>query len=389
MLRLALTAAVAVLLALVIGEFVIAHLAPGITRSPRVWEFDPDLGWANRPGARGRLVSPEYDVEFAINEAGLRGPEVEPAKPDGKRRIAIFGDSFAEGWGVEERATLRAVLEARLLSRWRTPLEVLSFGVAGYGTDQSLLCFRHRGRRFAPDIVVLVVYGNDLWDNANEAGNGGGGRYVPKPRFVLGDDGAAKLVGAPAVRSTAWDAPAVASRAWLVGLAADVARRSHVTSLVLRAWEGSAGPPTAVYYERIYARRPDRATRSAWALTARLIRAFADEARAEGARFVLLYASDAIEVDAAAWAAAAAAAGFGDALDPERPSRELTRLAAELDVSFVDLRARMRADVARGPFFFRERHWNHNGHALAADALTEAIAGDWRPSIATHGSEAR
>jgi hypothetical protein len=67
----------------------------------------------------------------------------------------------------------------------------------------------------------------------------------------------------------------------------------------------------------------------------------------------------------------------------------LARLAAELDVSFVDLRARMRADVARGPFFFRERHWNHNGHALAADALTEAIAGDWRPSIATHGSEAR
>lgn len=370
--RLALLAAGS-LVALMLGELGLALLAPQVTRSPRVWQFDPDTGWANRPGARGRLVSPEFDVELAINAEGVRGPEVDPAKPAGALRVAIFGDSFAQGWGVAEDETLRAQLEARLRKGTNEAVEVLGFGVAGYGIGQSLLAFRKLGRRFAPDVVVLVVYGNDLWDDASDSGNGGGGRLVSKPRFQVAQGGGLRLSGAPTPRSASWDAPRFPSRVWFLRIGADIAQRSHVATLVSRVRK-PAGPPSPLYYERIYARHPEPAAREAWLLVARLIGAFDEEARAAGARFVLLYASDAIESDAEAWSAARAATGFGDDLDAARPGQELGRIARQRGIAFVDLRPLLRTESARGPFFFRERHWNANGHALAADALAAVFA---------------
>ncbi len=96
--------------------------------------------------------------------------------------------------------------------------------------------------------------------------------------------------------------------------------------------------------------------------------------RAAGARFVLVYASDRIEVDSDQWNSARTATGFGDDLDPDVPNRELARVAHEHRFAFVDLLFAMRAASARGPFFFRESHWNAAGHALAAEAVAALLA---------------
>ena len=50
-------------------------------------------------------MTPEFSVEIAINSAGLRDSEYAQAKEPGVRRILLFGDSFAEGWGL--RAQMR------------------------------------------------------------------------------------------------------------------------------------------------------------------------------------------------------------------------------------------------------------------------------------------
>ena len=364
------------LLAFGLGEGALALFAPQIMRSPRVWDFDPELGWANRPGARGRLVAPEFDVEMAIDAEGLRGPEVARAKLSGTRRIALFGDSFAMGWGVAEDDTLRAQLALQLRARDpNAPVEVLNFGVAGYSTDQELLAFRKLGARFAPDVVVLVVYGNDFWENGNEMGNGGGGRLVARPHFQFAPAGALRLVGTPIPRNTGWDPPSFPSSHWFAHIAADGVHRSHVASLLLRAVAPTSRLPlTSFYYQRIYARSPDADSRTIWELTAALIARFDQEVRAAGARFVLVYASDRLEVDPDAWNSARTATGFGDDLDPNRPSRELARIARAHDIAFVDLLPEMRSAPARGPFFFREGHWNAAGHAIAAETVAALLS---------------
>ena len=99
-------------------------------------------------------------------------------RPPGVRRILLFGDSFAEGWGVERDEMLSARLQS-CLREGGEQVEVLNFGVAGYGTDQAYLAFQKLGKRFQPDLVIALFYGNDLWNNASPRGIGAEQGYKP------------------------------------------------------------------------------------------------------------------------------------------------------------------------------------------------------------------
>jgi hypothetical protein len=357
-------------------EVGLALAAPQTFRAPRVWQHDPELGWTHRPGAHGRLVEPEVEVEVAIDASGLRGPEVPVEKPSGTRRVALFGDSFAEGWGVAESDTLRARLEERLRARSReTRAEVLSFGVAGYGTDQELLLFAKQGRRFAPDVVCLLFFSNDLWDDTNANGNGGGlsGVSVPKPRFQLRPDGTLALTGVPVPRAAAWDPPVFPRAAWWARLGGWISSHSQVLSLIERALQPRpSAERQAAYYQRPYG-RPDADSRAAWELVEAIVRRFAQEARAAGARFVLVYVPADLEVEPEALRARGLRADRAG-LDLERPSRELGRVAAKQGVEYLDLLPVFRAADPAGSLYLREGHWNARGHALAAQALDALLA---------------
>ena len=370
--RLALPLA-AVLATLAAFELGLALVAPQTSRTPRVWQHDPDLGWANRPGAAGVLVEPELEVEIAINAAGLRGPEVSIEKPSGTRRVALFGDSFAEGWGVAEPDTIRARLEARLRARdSEARAEVLNFGVAGYGTDQEFLLFAKQGRRFAPDVVCLLFFTNDLWDITDREG-WGGGVVVPKPRFQLRPDGTLALTGVPVPRVAAWDPPAFPGAAWLAHLGRLISSHSQVLALVERARGAHLSPERQeAYYRRLYG-APDDGSRNAWQLVEAILRSFAQEARAAGARFVLVYAPADLEVEPEVLLAGGVAVP-GPGLDLEHPGRELGRIAAAERLEYLDLLPVFRAAAPAESLYLREGHWNARGHALAAQALDAFLA---------------
>src|SRR5439155_12092273 len=65
-------------------------------------------------------------------------------------RIAAFGDSFTHCDGVANSFTWEYLLE-----RLNPALEVLNFGVGGYGTDQALLRYELEGMAFHPHIAIL------------------------------------------------------------------------------------------------------------------------------------------------------------------------------------------------------------------------------------------
>jgi lysophospholipase L1-like esterase len=372
-------AALGAILALVLSECALARLSPRILRIPRVWQHDPELGWAHRPGATGRFRAPEFDLELAINSTGQRGPEVALRKGEGSRRVAIFGDSFAEGWGVREPDTLRARLEERL--RARAPhVDVLSFGVAGYGSDQALLAFEQQGVKFSPDVVVLLFFSNDLWDNGNRNGIGGGGRPVPKPWFEATADGALALRGVPVPRVEGWDPPRFGSLAWIGGIGRGLAERSHLAALVASVVDRRSGRPVrSAYFDRFYGPAEAPANRAAWTLARRLIRRFDRAARAHGIHFVLVYVPAIAEVEPEVWARTVAASGLSSSLDLERPSRELSALTASEGVAYLDLLPAFRAAPGNARLYLREGHWNAAGHALAARELESFLVRDGWP----------
>jgi hypothetical protein len=110
---------------------------------------------------------------------------------EGQRILALVGDSFAFGQGVNDDQTL--VHHLNRLSEGRKTH--LNFAVPGYSTDQQLLLVRQRVWLFGPETVVLVVYlGNDLFDNMLAyplQGDQG------KPRFHLQGDGRLGLRNVP------------------------------------------------------------------------------------------------------------------------------------------------------------------------------------------------
>lgn len=136
---------------------------------PNLYMSDAYTGSRLRPEAEGWQRG-EGEAHIRINSDGLRDREHSKAKPAGSTRIAILGDSYAEAMQVPLEATFWAHLE-RGLNRCQVfrdkTVEVLNFGVSGFGTAQELQMLRYRVWGYNPDIVLLAITtGNDIRNNS-------------------------------------------------------------------------------------------------------------------------------------------------------------------------------------------------------------------------------
>jgi lysophospholipase L1-like esterase len=118
------------------------------------WDYGRQLepharwGWVNTPGS---FAFAFQGATITTNAQRMRaGRSYELVKPPGLTRIEVFGDSFAYGAEVGDAETFAARLEQE-----GDHLEVLNFGVPGYGLDQVYLRFQDDGRRYGPDIVII------------------------------------------------------------------------------------------------------------------------------------------------------------------------------------------------------------------------------------------
>lgn len=112
-------------------------------------QYDPDLGWTNRPGSCTR------DNRYCANSAGLRSDrEFTKERTPGFLRVSLFGDSFIHGHDVELPGSVAPQLEAALAARG-IKAEALNFGVGGFGMDQAYLRYSRDDAKFESDVVVM------------------------------------------------------------------------------------------------------------------------------------------------------------------------------------------------------------------------------------------
>jgi hypothetical protein len=154
-------------------------------------QIDQELGWVTTPDVKREALG----VTYRTNRAGMRADREYPAEPaPGTRRLAAFGDSYTYCHEVE----IGDCWTTRLERSW-SETEVLNLGVPGYGPDQAWLRYQRDGPAFRP-CGVLIGY---MVENINRVVN----RYRPflepstdlragKPRFVLDGDGL-KLLANP------------------------------------------------------------------------------------------------------------------------------------------------------------------------------------------------
>lgn len=125
--------------------------------------YHPQLGWALVPFWQGRHYHYDFDVRYSIDARGQRNGELTSTKkPTSLPTIALVGDSFTFGFGVEDNQTFHALLNKR-----DTHKHYLNMGIPGFSTDQQYLMIQQLDASSKADHYVLLFYlGNDLLDNA-------------------------------------------------------------------------------------------------------------------------------------------------------------------------------------------------------------------------------
>jgi lysophospholipase L1-like esterase len=116
------------------------------------------------PGLAYELAPTPRGARGPTNSYGMRDAEPLPAGAPGVLRVAVLGDSFSFGLGVERDETYPAVLEALLRATPETarrPVDVLNFGVGGYSTADEARVLEYKALAWSPDLVIVGYVLND------------------------------------------------------------------------------------------------------------------------------------------------------------------------------------------------------------------------------------
>lgn len=122
----------------------------------RIAGLAPELGELSRDGYRL-----SDDPAIGYEPLAFRGPAVPTARPPGRKRVVVIGDSIAAGMDVVE---WEDVFSARLDARLRAAgldVDTATFAVPGYNTSQEVATLAARGVALDPDVVVVAYCLND------------------------------------------------------------------------------------------------------------------------------------------------------------------------------------------------------------------------------------
>ncbi|MBX7184655.1 MAG: hypothetical protein K1Y01_05855 [Vicinamibacteria bacterium] len=331
--------------------------------SPRLALFDPNPhgtgSYRLKPNLRLTAEVEGRTVAVETNSHGMRWRETAVEKPKGTRRIAILGDSFAFGcWSSTMEKSFAGVMEQGL----GPGVEVLNFGVGGYGFEDELLLLREEVLKFAPDEIVIASFnGNDIRDSFLDTT-----RYVVRDGAAeLADDALEARVPAP-YRTAAYVNPQPVPPPGLLG----ILWHSALARLVLRATDRD---PPYLNYE--VSRRftsysfwsqspyPDVA-RQAVDHSLGLLDEMRRLAEERGPRLSLVAIPTAEQV----YAIHPAGPGF----DISLPQAYLGKWAGERSVPFLDLLPVLREAArasGRRPYLRFDVHFNDLGHRIAGEAM--------------------
>ena len=304
-------------------------------------------GWRNLPDNRATYGEPEFVTTIETNRAGFRGPAVERAKSDGRLRVFALGDSFTLGVGVENDETFCARLAAL-----EPALEVINGGVIGYGTSQELLLLRDEALAFAPDVVLVVFFWNDVANSFD--------RDIARFRFR---DGELVYPAAPEPALEPVAAPRRERRAWLrySYLYRFVSDRIKVARFAVRV---ALGLPVEKG-EVLTAQERE----AAWELEFALLREIDRLVRASGARTLLVVVPEQLQVEPERRVVGLVEADYA-------VQERLRRFAESEGIPMLDLLPGLRAEreaTGRDLYYRQDRHLTAAGHGVVARLIHEAL----------------
>jgi len=361
---------------------------------PNFYAVDYDRGVALRPSVSG-FYQREGTNYVSTNSAGLRDREHTKAKPPDTIRIALLGDSYCEALQVPMEQTFWWLLQQKLEACNAFPgkhVEIINFGVSGYGTAQELITLEHQAREYSPDIVMLLVTtNNDITDNRREL------KQANEFPYYVYRDGA--LVLDNSFRDTSnfrWRArtdrftEAIRDHLRTVQLVyyahmtgkirlAEWRDRRRASAAPAPSVQTAAAKPSISIDNMIYLEPRDDTWREAWHITEDLIKRMRDEVGQMDARFLVVVGSNPIQVAPDSAVRQRFLQSIG-ATDIFYPNARLKTLAEQKQIDLLDLAPLMQRVAEQNKVYLHgfgsdigNGHWNTAGHKLAAELIAQKM----------------
>jgi len=351
----------------------------GVQYDASLYAYSRATGWTLRPNANGWWVSEGHAYAW-INSGGMHDDREFPVqKPAGTVRIAVLGDSMTAAVQVDAKDTFSRVAERKLAECGGfsgRKVEVLNFGVPGFGTAQELIDYRTRVAQYNPDFVVVAVLTyNDIANNYRELNPVDADK---SPYFLL-QDGRLVLDDAFASRSSRY--------AGARDILGNLANRSRVVQLLAQALvrgllfrsakvaESEAivrrfgpAPENFIYAPPL---RPE--TTAAWQVTEAILEQLNKEVAAHGSRFLMVTLSHFPQhLPRAEREAAVKKMNIEDLYYPDRRLEAFAKAHGIPSLILVD-RLRDYSDRTGDHISYGNGHYNPTGHREVGAALAERL----------------
>lgn len=346
-----------VLLRLVLAIVPVPLLYLNYKTSEWLRDDHPDFGVWHLADAETTHVKTCTEATYTSNSHGMRDRPrtLEKTKP----RVAVLGDSFTEGFLVDDDQTFSAVLEDQV---FKGQAEFLNFGTSGsFGTTQEWLLYEHLARDFDPDVVIVAFLNeNDLYDNSLWY-------WEDNPRrrpYLLRDAEAGGFALSWSDGETDRYEVGAAAKNLLMRFSF-IARLANEVSLRARY----SGPHPAAM--DVYNTNLDANHALAWDTTRAALERLRDAVKRDGKQLLLVQLVDQAQIDPDRIEQVNAQAGF----DTTFPNRHLELLARELGIRYLSLQSAFEAyrddQKLEWPYFGLtcDRHWSPLGHEVAARAI--------------------
>lgn len=118
--------------------------------------FDKEYLFRMYPNKSGMVVSEEYSVLVETNANGFR----QKLQPNETYTTLVIGDSFTEGWGVEEKEIYTEVFNQNSKTE-----KLMNLGLHGSSPILFALQLKFYLEEFKPKRVIVQLFDNDLDDN--------------------------------------------------------------------------------------------------------------------------------------------------------------------------------------------------------------------------------
>jgi hypothetical protein len=278
---------------------------------------DPLLGWRLKAGSTGTHKTPEYDVQYTIDE---RSNKSIPHVGQPRLNVVFLGDSYTFGHGVANEDTFANIIQSDHVT---DDVHVHNAGVMGYGLVQMYGRFLELEDGVGPgDLVVLTPTSADVWRNLTD--------FMFPAQFIFRDE---------VIRVETY--PYLDAEGSLEAARLDT---PYNRAKALLFYSMFTGRPFHLLYQRLI---PDT-TEEALAV----VDAIRSRTEQKGARFALLFLPTTDECLAQAYDADVSRFDYIDILHAFPPDEQGI------------------AEIVLGE---KDTHWNRAGHERAAQAIVEAL----------------